>query len=77
MEDLIKQFEKDLKAHMECAYNASTEPDDIKRLDQTEKTVLDYVDNYLLESPLIARDAERSTQDMLDEFARSKIKGID
>lgn len=77
MEDLIKQFEKDLRQHLENVYNASLEPDDIKRLDQAEKTVFDFVDDYLLESALIARDVERPTQEVLDQFARSKINYIE
>ena len=77
MEDLIKQFEKDLRQHLENVYNASVEPDDIKRLDQAEKTVFDFVDDYLLQSALIARDVERPTQKVLDQFARSKINYIE
>ncbi|MGE6355973.1 hypothetical protein ACQKCJ_19060 [Flavobacterium sp. NPDC079362] len=77
MEDLIKQFEKDLRQHLENVYSASVEPDDIKRLDQAEKTVFDFVDDYLLESALIARDVERPTQEVLDQFARSKINYIE
>lgn len=77
MEDLIKQFEKDLRQHLENVYNASAEPDDIKRLDQAEKTVFDFVDDYLLQSALIARDVERPTQEVLDQFARSKINYIE
>ncbi|MFD1605310.1 hypothetical protein ACFSJW_01815 [Flavobacterium artemisiae] len=77
MEDLIQQFEKDLRQHLENVYNASLEPDDIKRLDQAEKTVFDFVDDYLLESALIARDVERPTQEVLDQFARSKINFIE
>ena len=77
MEDLIRQFEKDLRQHLENVYNASLEPDDIKRLAQTEKTVFDFVDDYLLESVLIARDVERITQEVLDQFARSKINYIE
>ncbi len=53
------------------------EPDDIKRLDQAENTVFDFVDDYLLESALIARDVERLTQEVLDQFARSKINYIE
>lgn len=57
--------------------NSSTDPEDpIRKLDETEKTVFDYVDNYLLESSLIAKDVERSVQLILDEFAKSKIKYI-
>ena len=37
MEDLTQQFEKDLREHLENVYNASLEPDDIKRLAQAEK----------------------------------------
>ena len=77
MEDLIRQFEKDLRQHLENVYNASLEPDDIKRLDQAEKTVFDFVDDYLLESVLIARDVERPTQEVLNQFARSKINYIE
>lgn len=73
MEDLIEQFRRDLKAHLESTFLASDQEDPIERLVETEKTVFDYVDNYLLESTLIAGDVERSTQQVLDQFAKSKM----
>lgn len=76
MKDLLEQFENDLKIHLESTFGSSKEEDPIRKLDETEKTVFDYVDNYLLESLLIAKDVERSVQLILDEFAKSKIKYI-
>lgn len=73
MEDLIRQFEQDLKAHLERVFNASLEPDAVRRLDQAEKTVFDFVDGYLLESALIAKDVEGPIQNVMDQFASSKI----
>lgn len=77
MEELIEQFEKDLKAHLESTFAASGEQDPIKKLNETEQTVFEYVDNYLLETTLIAKDVERPTQRILDEFAKAKIKYIE
>lgn len=77
MEELIEQFEKDLKAHLESTFAASSEQDPIKKLNETEQTVFEYVDNYLLETTLIAKDIERPTQRILDEFANAKIKYIE
>ena len=77
MKELVEQFEKDLKVHLENTFAASHQEDPIRKLDETEKTVFDYVDNYLLESSLIAKDVERSVQQILDEFAKSKMKYIE
>jgi hypothetical protein len=77
MKELVEQFEKDLKIHLENTFAASNQEDPIGKLDETEKTVFDYVDNYLLESSLIAKDVERSVQQILDEFAKSKMKYIE
>ncbi|MBW1655927.1 hypothetical protein K6T82_03425 [Flavobacterium sp. 17A] len=76
MKDLLEKFENDLKIHLESTFASSNQEDPIRKLDETEKTVFDYVDNYLLESSLIAKDVERSVQLILDEFAKSKIKYI-
>ncbi|RUT72081.1 hypothetical protein D0817_00190 [Flavobacterium cupreum] len=77
MEKLLEQFGKDLKAHLEITFAASVEHDPIKKLNETEQTVFEFIDNYLLETSLIAKDVERSTQQILDEFPKSKIKNID
>lgn len=77
MDELIEQFEKDLRVHLETTFAASPEPDPIIKLNQTEQTVFEYVDSYLLETTLIAKDVERPIQHILDEFAKSKIKYID
>jgi predicted AAA+ superfamily ATPase len=74
MEDVIQQFEKDLKAYLDNTFNTYNEQDEIKKLDDIEKTVNDYVDNYLLETNLIAGDVALSVQHIVDEFIRSKIK---
>lgn len=72
MMDQLIQFEKDLEAYLHRTYAASSEQDPIKRLHETELTVFGFVDNYLLETTLIARDIEPSIQRVLDEFAKSK-----
>lgn len=74
MENLLLQFEKDLKLHLENAYNSSIEEDEIIKLDKVEKNANDYVDNYLLETNLIAGDVSLSVQHVLDQFIKSKIK---
>ncbi|KAF2515699.1 hypothetical protein [Flavobacterium foetidum] len=75
MNDLLLQFESELRAFMEFRYNASGEQDTVKRFNETEKAVFEFVDNYLLNSPdLIAADVERSTQNIINEFIDSKIK---
>ena len=74
MEDVIKQFETDLKGYLNKTFNTSDEQDEIKKIDDLEKTVNEYVDNYLLETNLIAGDVAPSVQHIVDEFIRSKIK---
>ncbi|MFB9076329.1 hypothetical protein ACFFLS_19340 [Flavobacterium procerum] len=75
MNDLILQFESELKAFIEFSYNASGEQDTAKRFNETEKAVFEFVDNYLLNTPdLIAGDIERSTHTILNEFIDSKIR---
>jgi hypothetical protein len=74
MEDVIKQFEIGLKAHLESTYSIFDEQqDDIKKIDDIEKTVNDFVDTYLLETNLIAGDVALSVQRLVDEFVESKI----
>ena len=73
MEDKIKQFEIDLRAYLQSTFNVSEEQDEIKKIDEIEKSVNDYVDNYLLETDLIAGDVALSVQHILDEFVKSKI----
>jgi len=74
MEDVIKQFEIGLKAHLESTYTVLDEQDEIKKLDDIEKTVNDFVDSYLLETSLIAGDVAVSVQHVVDEFIKSKVK---
>ena len=74
MEEIIAQFEIDFKTHLENSFAASSEQDPIQKLNETEQTVFEYIDNYLLGTPLIAKDVERSAQKILDEFALTKIK---
>ena len=73
MEDKIKQFESDLRAYLQTTFTVSEEQDEIEKIDEIEKTVNDYVDNYLLETDLIAGDVALSVQHILDEFVKSKI----
>ena len=74
MEDVIKQFEIGLKAHLESTYSIFDEQqDDITKIDNIEKTVNDFVDTYLLETNLIAGDVALSVQRVVDEFVESKI----
>jgi hypothetical protein len=75
MEDLIKQFEIGLKAHLESTYAIfDKEQDEIQKIDDIEKTVNDFVDNYILETNLFAADVALSVQHVVDEFVQSKIK---
>ena len=75
MEEVIKQFEIGLRAHLESTYTIFDEQEDeIKKLDDIEKTVNDFVDSYLLETNLIAGDVAVSTQRVVDEFIQSKVK---
>jgi len=76
MEDIIKQFETGLKAHLESTYNLIDEQDEIKKIDNIEKTVSDFVDRYLLETDLIAGDVAAATQRIVDAFVQSKINNI-
>ena len=74
MEEVIKQFEIGLRAHLESTYTIFDEQEDeIKKLDDIEKTVNDFVDSYLLETNLIAGDVAVSTQRVVDEFIQSKV----
>jgi len=73
MKELLEQFEKDLKIHLEYTFNSITETDIVKKLDQTEKTVFDFVDNYLLQSSLIAKDVEKATQRIVDQFMKANL----
>jgi len=73
MKELLEQFEKDLKTHLQYTFNSITETDIVKKLDQTEKTVFDFVDNYLLQSSLIAKDVEKSTQRIVDQFMKANL----
>ena len=73
MEDVIKQFEIGLKAHLESTYAIfDGQQDEMKKLDDLEKTVNDFVDTYLLETKLIAADVALSVQHVLNDFIRSK-----
>lgn len=75
MEEVIKQFEIGLRAHLESTYTIFDEQEDeIKKLDDIEKTVNDFVDRYLLETNLIAGDVAVTTQRVVDEFIQSKVK---
>ncbi|MDW8848570.1 hypothetical protein SD960_00595 [Flavobacterium sp. MMLR14_040] len=75
MEEILKQFEIGLKAHLESTYSIlDKENNEIKKLDDIEKTVDDFVDTYLLETNLIAGDVARSVQHVVDAFIQSKIK---
>jgi hypothetical protein len=74
MEDIIKQFEIGLKAHLESTYTFFDEQDEIKKLVDIEKTVNDFVDSYLLETNLIAGDVAVSVQHVVDDFVQSKLK---
>nr|WP_294931159.1 hypothetical protein [uncultured Flavobacterium sp.] len=73
MEDILKQFEIGLKAHLESIYTILDEPDEIKKLNEIEKTVNGFVDAYILETNLIAGDVAASVQHVVDEFIRSKV----
>ena len=75
MEDeIIKQFEIGLRAHLESTYSILAEQqDEIKKIDDIEKTVNDFVDTYLLETNLIAGDVAHSVQHIVDEFVQSKM----
>jgi hypothetical protein len=74
MEDIIKQFEIGLKAHLESTYPIFNEQDEITKIDRIEKTVNDFVDTYLLETNLISGDVAVSIQRVVDNFVQSKIK---
>lgn len=75
MEEVIKQFEIGLRAHLESTYTIFDEQEDeIKKLDDIEKTVNDFVDRYLLETNLIGGDVAVTTQRVVDEFIQSKVK---
>lgn len=74
MEDVIKQFEIGLKAHLESTYTIFDEQDEIKKLVDIEKTVNDFVDSYLLETNLIAGDVALSVQHVVDDFVKSKLE---
>lgn len=74
MEDVIKQFEIGLKAHLESTYTIFDEQDEIKKLVDIEKTVNDFVDSYLLETNLIAGDVALSIQHVVDDFVKSKLE---
>jgi hypothetical protein len=73
MEESIKQFEKDLKVHLEHIFNASTKDDEIEKLSETEKSVLEYVKKYIENSNLTFKDLYQTIQNTLDAFAKSKI----
>jgi hypothetical protein len=73
MEDILKQFEKDLRAHLESTFIASDEQNEIKKLDEIEKKANEYVDCYILETGLIAGDVALSVQHVMDDFIKSKI----
>lgn len=74
MEDIIKQFEIGLKAHLESTYSIFNEQDEITKIDRIEKTVNDFVDTYLLETNLISGDVAVSIGRVVDDFVQSKIK---
>lgn len=74
MNDIIKQFEIGLKAHLESTYKVLDEQDEIQKIDDLEKTVDDFVDSYLLETNLIAGDVALSVQHVVDDFVQSKLK---
>lgn len=74
MDDIIQQFEKYFKAWLENKYILSGEPDQVKKLNDIEKASDEYVDRYLLETNLIARDLAFSIQHILDDFIRTNMK---
>lgn len=73
MEDIIQQFEQDFKAWLESKYRVSDQQDQIAKLNDIEIAAEKYVDNYLLETNLIAGDLALSVQHILDEFMRMKL----
>lgn len=73
MEDIIQQFEQDFKAWLESKYRVSDQQDQVEKLNAIEKAAEKYVDNYLLETNLIAGDLALSVQHILDEFMRMKL----
>jgi hypothetical protein len=75
MEDLIEKFEGELKAFLEFRYNLSLKQDTAERFYETEQAAFVFVDDYLLKSSdLIARDVERSTERILNEFIDKKVQ---
>ena len=73
MEDVIREFEKDFKAWLESKYIVSDKQDQVEKLNDIEKAAEKYVDNYLLETNLIAGDLALAVQHILDEFIRMKL----
>ncbi|WP_343613987.1 hypothetical protein [Flavobacterium sp.] len=75
MNDLIEQFESELKAFLEFRYNLSLQQNTAERFNETEKAAFDFVDDYLLNTPdLIAGDVEKSIQNILNDFIDKKIR---
>jgi len=74
MDDMTQQFEKDFKAWLENKYLLSGEPDQVKKLNDIEKASEEYVDQYLLQTDLIAGDLALSVKHVLDDFIKAKMK---
>ncbi|SNR72446.1 hypothetical protein [Flavobacterium sp. ov086] len=73
----LKQFRKDLNAHLQNEFNASNETDSIKKLAEAENTVHDFVDNYIEKFGLNRSDLNIISSDLITEFAKIKIKYIE
>lgn len=73
----LKQFEKDLTAHLENKFNSSNETENIKKLAEVENTVYDFVDNYIERFGLNRNDLNITSTHLISEFAKRKIKYID
>ncbi len=75
MNDLLEQFEAELRSFLEFRYNLSLQQDTAERFNDTERAAFAFIDDYLLKSPdLIAGDVQRSAQQILNEFMDSKLK---
>jgi len=73
----IEKYKRDFKAHLESEFSASKESDKTKKLADTEKTVIDYMNNYIANSELNVTDIKSVSQSILDDFAKNKIKYIE
>lgn len=73
MDHIIQQFEKDFRAWLENKYIVSDEQDQVKKINDIEKSADRFVDSYILETDLIAGDLSLSVQHVLDNFIKSKV----